>query len=98
MRSNSLGHRKKQPGTRSDRSRVICEKMAQLYDMKSLQSLCNNLLCYMHCSGCCFFHYISWQKFTVLLSSYASLWPPCIADADIIFLPCGFFLLFLFLA
>ena len=28
------------------------------------------------------------------------LWPPCVADADIIFLPCGFFLLlsFLFLA
>jgi len=23
-----------------------------------------------------------------------SLWPPCIADADIIFLPCGFFFLF----
>jgi len=21
------------------------------------------------------------------------LWPPCVADADIIFLPCGFFLL-----
>jgi len=21
-----------------------------------------------------------------------SLWPPCVADADIIFLPCGFFL------
>jgi len=26
------------------------------------------------------------------------LWPPCVADADIIFLPCGFFLSFLFLA
>jgi len=25
-----------------------------------------------------------------------SLWPPCIADADIIFLPCGFFYLSLF--
>ena len=23
-----------------------------------------------------------------------SLWPPCVADADIIFLPCGFFLSF----
>jgi len=23
-----------------------------------------------------------------------SLWPPCVADADIIFLPCGFFYLF----
>jgi len=22
------------------------------------------------------------------------LWPPCVADADIIFLPCGFYLLF----
>jgi len=22
------------------------------------------------------------------------LWPPCVADADIIFLPCGFFYLF----
>jgi len=24
----------------------------------------------------------------------ALLWPPCVADADIIFLPCGFFYLF----
>ena len=24
------------------------------------------------------------------------LWPPCVADADIIFLPCGFFLSFIF--
>ena len=24
------------------------------------------------------------------------LWPPCVADADIIFLPCGFSLLFFF--
>jgi len=24
------------------------------------------------------------------------IWPPCVADADIIFLPCGFFLLFIF--
>jgi len=23
------------------------------------------------------------------------LWPPCVADADIIFLPCGFFFFFL---
>ena len=28
------------------------------------------------------------QNFT----SCALLWPPCVADADIIFLPCGFFL------
>jgi len=25
-----------------------------------------------------------------------SLWPPCVADADIIFLPCGFFFLLSF--
>ena len=25
------------------------------------------------------------------------LWPPCVADADIIFLPCGFFLFFFYL-
>ena len=25
-------------------------------------------------------------------SSSFFLWPPCVADADIIFLPCGFFL------
>ena len=25
------------------------------------------------------------------------LWPPCVADADIIFLPCNFFLSFFFL-
>jgi len=34
-------------------------------------------------------------------SSSSSLWPPCVADADIIFLPCGFFYLssfFFFLA
>ena len=24
------------------------------------------------------------------------LWPPCVADADIIFLPCGFFFFYLF--
>jgi len=34
---------------------------------------------------------------------YNFLWPPCVADADIIFLPCGFFYLlssfsFVFLA
>ena len=27
-----------------------------------------------------------------------SLWPPCVADADIIFLPCGFYLSSFFLA
>jgi len=27
-----------------------------------------------------------------LMSTIALLWPPCVADADIIFLPCGFFL------
>jgi len=27
------------------------------------------------------------------------LWPPCVADADIIFLPCGFYLsIYIFLA
>ena len=26
------------------------------------------------------------------------LWPPCVADADIIFLPCGFFLSIFFIA
>jgi len=29
-------------------------------------------------------------------SPLASLWPPCIADADIIFLPCGLFFLSFF--
>jgi len=28
------------------------------------------------------------------LSSSSSLWPPCLADADITFLPCDFYLLF----
>jgi len=27
----------------------------------------------------------------------SSLWPPCVADADIIFLPCGFFLSIFFI-
>jgi len=27
-----------------------------------------------------------------------SLWPPCVADADVIFLPCGFFFLLFFLS
>jgi len=27
----------------------------------------------------------------------AFLWPPCVADADIIFLPCGFFFFFFLL-
>ena len=27
------------------------------------------------------------------LSDEIVLWPPCVADADIIFLPCGFFYL-----
>ena len=27
--------------------------------------------------------------------SYLFLWPPCVADADIIFLPCSFYLLLL---
>jgi len=29
----------------------------------------------------------------VFMDKAVSLWLPCIADADIIFLPCGFFLL-----
>ena len=36
------------------------------------------------------------SSFMVALSNRADhiyLWPPCVADADIIFLPCGFFLL-----
>jgi len=31
-----------------------------------------------------------------VLTSFTSLWPPCVADADIIFLPCGFFLFSIF--
>jgi len=34
-------------------------------------------------------HYI----FPVVSSFF--LWPPCVADADIMFLPCGFFVLLL---
>jgi len=30
--------------------------------------------------------------FFFFFSFFLSLWPPCVADADIIFLPCGFFL------
>jgi len=30
------------------------------------------------------------------LARFLLLWLPCVADADIIFLPCGFFLLFVF--
>jgi len=30
------------------------------------------------------------------LSQEIFLWPPCVADADIIFLPCGYFLYLLF--
>ena len=39
-------------------------------------------------TGCCNGH------FHVTLASRLppSLWPPCVADADIIFLPCGFYL------
>jgi len=33
----------------------------------------------------------------ILGNSDVLLWPPCIADADIIFLPCGFFFFFLLL-
>ena len=33
---------------------------------------------------------------TIIFSCCDLLWPPCIADADIIFLPCGFFLLSIF--
>jgi len=32
----------------------------------------------------------------VLIILSLLLWPPCIADADIIFLPCGFFFFFFF--
>ena len=31
--------------------------------------------------------------YNFILSCIVFLWPPCVADADIIFLPCGFFLL-----
>jgi len=38
------------------------------------------------------------DKICSALAEFAacSLWPPCIADADIIFLPCGFFFFFFF--
>ena len=45
----------------------------------------------------------SWAAHRVLTGLFAHymlvfccLWPPCIADADIIFLPCGFFLSFFY--
>jgi len=34
----------------------------------------------------------------VILTVLHLLWLPCVADADIIFLPCGFFFFFFFLA
>jgi len=39
----------------------------------------------------------TWYNYTDSQSTCteAFLWPPCIADADTIFLPCGFFLFFL---
>jgi len=62
--------------------------------------------------GCSFANYISellqfitiWaSRFTIgraavrlLITDIDSLWPPCVADADIIFLPCGFFYLSFF--
>ena len=36
------------------------------------------------------------QRGRSMLSTIALLWPPCVADADIIFSSCGFFLLFFF--
>jgi len=38
------------------------------------------------------------QNTETFLNSLQLLWPPCIADADIIFLPCGYYLLSFFLA
>jgi len=49
------------------------------------------------------------MSYVVYLDAYTAcklkignfLWPPCVADADIVFLPCGFFyllLLYFFLA
>ena len=32
------------------------------------------------------------SSFRPLLVGHSYLWPPCVADADILFLPCGFFL------
>jgi len=31
------------------------------------------------------------EKLMTLVLKNCYLWPPCVADADIIFLPCGFF-------
>jgi len=36
-----------------------------------------------------------WQTADLILEYLEYLWMPCVADADMIFLPCGFFLLFI---
>jgi len=41
--------------------------------------------------GCCTAALIVIMGFTGFVSVRLFLWPPCVAEADIIFLPCGFF-------
>jgi len=36
-------------------------------------------------------HLSNTTELSICGSNAALLWPPCVADADIIFLPCGFF-------
>ena len=36
---------------------------------------------------------VLWPRSPISATAEVLLWPPCVADADIIFLPCGFYLL-----
>jgi len=36
---------------------------------------------------------VFWNVLCICYHCFCLLWPPCVADADIIFLPCGFFYL-----
>jgi len=61
----------------------------------------------LHWHVLCMYHLIYYHKLTYVTNEAISLltvtcmtndvlWPPCVADADIIFLPCGFFFFLLF--
>jgi len=56
--------------------------MVSMYDMRFRLPL----ITYIQCQRC--------RKLLELFTFLQLLWAPCVADADIIFLPCGFFYLF----
>jgi len=82
------------------KSLVVCNEM-KVFDISLLVTLpFIMVLTFSHVVFRSYLHFYKHFNIVRFVSCYMDfnlLWPPCVADADIIFLPCGFFLLYIFL-